>query len=112
MGEIPKSLNIGGHEITITIGGQDKVMDVKNIRGQFDTLKMEIEIYSDMSESMQLQTICHESIHALIYAAQLNDLPEGIEEKLCHSLENHLFRFLADNDLTFFRPTPPAVPKP
>jgi hypothetical protein len=63
-----------------------------------------------MSQSWQLQTLCHEIIHGLCNAANLNDLPKGVEEKICHGLENSFFLFLANNDLSFFRNLPAAPP--
>jgi hypothetical protein len=110
VGEIPKSLIIGGHETPIRVGENDIALLTANSRGRFNTDELVIDIYGPMGHSWQLQTLCHEIIHGFCNAANLNDLPEGVEEKICHGLENSFFLFLANNDLSFFRNLPEPAP--
>ncbi len=106
MANIPKSLNIGGHQTIIRVGYKDEVMNRLGLRGEFDTQEWTIDIQGAMiNETWQLQTLAHEIMHAFFTAACL-ELEKDMEEKICHGLENQFYRFLADNDLSFFRPVP------
>jgi hypothetical protein len=45
VGDIPKSLIIGGHETSIRVGEKDETMEAANARGRFNTDELTIDIY-------------------------------------------------------------------
>jgi hypothetical protein len=103
MAEIPKSLIVGGHEIIIRVGHKDELMDRVGIRGEFDFEKWTVDLKGQMNPTFQKQTLAHELIHAFFSAANIQGIEIEVEETICHGLENQFYRFLVDNDLTFFR---------
>jgi hypothetical protein len=100
----PKSINIGGHEVIIRIGLKDEKFEALEILGEFDSHEWTIDVKDGMNSTFTNQIIAHELLHGL-FAAACVKIVEGItEENICKGLENQFYRFLADNDLSWFRP--------
>jgi hypothetical protein len=102
----PNFIICGGHPISVSIGAKDEYMEAKNLIGEFDPIKQEINIKSGMGPGITDQVIVHELLHALFYTGQCHGIgliDTELEEKLITALENPLYRFLMDNDLSWLR---------
>lgn len=99
----PETLNIGGHIVQLRIGFMDEALKRTGCLGEFNTEKLTIDVRGDLHPTLTLQVIVHESLHALFTIGTEDKLDKELEEKICRSLENPLYRYLIENDLRFLK---------
>jgi hypothetical protein len=99
----PASVNVGGHETLIHIGKQDELMNRLEVIGEFDRNEFTINVRGDLNSTYTDQIIAHEMLHAMFRIADVSGVDLTLEESLCHGLESVFYRFLVDNDLSWFR---------
>lgn len=112
MSYIPQKLNIGGHEVLVRVGEKDELLNRVNAWGEYNPEKWTIDIQGNLSNTFKLQILAHEIVHAFFNTGPQSELKPEEQEKICQLFENQFFRFLAENDLSFFRPGPAPAPAP
>jgi hypothetical protein len=105
---IPEKLNIGGISYTIDRDNNEYLAGIVNVgvvrMGEYDSVASKISLRKGLNPDVTLETLAHEILHALLNHCG-TDLPQNEEEALVQRITNPFFRFLVDNDLSFFRGT-------
>lgn len=113
---IPKSLNIGGHDVPIIMDKDTDALLKRACEGrgalaEFDQNLWLIRMKTGLGTSYYTEVIMHEATHGFFHVAHDSDieLTWEIKEKACMALENPLYRFLLENDMSWVKPD--AQPK-
>lgn len=105
---IPEKINVGGVEYRIDQDSNERLAhnapDGATRMGEFDGAEAKIILRKGMPASAALETLAHEILHAFLNHTG-SGMSQDDEELLVQRLANPFFRFLVDNELSFFRGT-------
>ncbi|MBS1007765.1 ImmA/IrrE family metallo-endopeptidase [Leuconostoc suionicum] len=89
-----KKIKVGGinYELIAKENLEDKN---ESVWGFVEYESSKIYVRSNISKQKQLQTIIHESLHAMLHESGLDDYAN--DEKIVTPLSNMLYQFLKDN---------------
>lgn len=97
---LPDTIKIGVFNYKVT-EQPDLYSNGTNVLGVSNVNQLTIKLDSDVVIERRKQTLIHEILHVLIYEAGLSEKLQ--EHDVINPLANLLYRFMADNDLSWTR---------
>lgn len=89
---IPQRIKIGGHTFDVKLVESIALRD--ECYGKMWLDKLEIHIDNSISESLQIETLYHEALHAI---SELNGL--DLEENQVQCIAHGMFQVVKDNEI-------------
>lgn len=96
--QLPESLNILGFNYDIVLTDDKNILNLNNelVDGFVNLRELKIYIDSTLNPELQLQTLCHEIVHAIDYRMTKND--ENLTENQTDIIGTGLASILMNNE--------------